>query len=189
MISSFDLLLLARALLAASLGFLVGWERKYSGAPARGATVGLASFSAAVVTGLALGLFPTAADRVVAAVITGSGFLGAGVIIHAGSGQVRGMTTAAGMWAMVAVGVAVGAGHELLGLALTLVVYVTLAWNTWPVLTLRHQRRASQHAAPQGAEQTQQTAQTEQPPYVEEPSPDGALVTPASEPVGGPTNR
>lgn len=143
----FDLVLLGRVALAAMLGFLVGWERKVSGAGVRGQTVGLASLTGAAVTALALELFPTTADRLIAAVITGSGFLGAGVIIHGGSGQVRGLTTAAALWAMMAVGVVVGAGHELLGVVLAGLVYVILAVGNWPVLTVRRERQAEQEAA------------------------------------------
>lgn len=147
MMSPFDLVVLGRAVLAAFLGMLVGWERKVSGASVGGLTVGLACFAAAVITAMAIGLFPTTADRIMAAVITGSGFLGAGIIIHAGSGPVRGLTTAASLWAMMAVGVVVGAGHELLGVVLALVIYVLLALNNWPILTVwlrRWRNRTSQ---------------------------------------------
>lgn len=171
MISQFDLVMLGRVALAAGLGFLVGWERKVSGAAARGQAVGLACLVAAALTSLAVGLFPTTADRVVAAVITGSGFLGAGVIIHGSSGQVRGLTTAAGLWAMVAVGVVVGAGHELLGVVLALLVYLILAYDSWPLLTRLHQRRADQ-LGPQAASQ----------PQVESPS-DGAVGQPEPAPL------
>ncbi len=147
MISPFDLVLLGRVALAAVLGFLVGWERKVSGASVRGQSVGLASMTGAAVTALALGLFPTTAINAVSAVITGSGFLGAGIIIHGGSGQVRGLTTASALWAMLAVGVVVGAGHELLGVVLAMLVYLILAYDKWPLLTRRRQRHDDQPTA------------------------------------------
>lgn len=167
----FDLVLLGRVALAAGLGFLVGWERKVSGASARGQAVGLASMTGAAVTALAIGLFPTTADRLIAAVITGSGFLGAGVIIHGGSGQVRGLTTAAGLWAMMAVGVVVGVGHELLGVVLALLVYLILAYESWPLLTRFRRRHAGQP-----------TAQAASQPHVETPS-DGAVGQPEPIPL------
>ncbi len=147
MISPFDLVLLGRVALAAVLGFLVGWERKVSGASVRGQSVGLASMTGAAVTALALGLFPTTAINAVSAVITGSGFLGAGIIIHGGSGQVRGLTTASALWAMLAVGVVVGAGHELLGVVLAMLVYLILAYDKWPLLTRHRQRHDDQPTA------------------------------------------
>ncbi len=150
MISSFDLILLGRAVLAIMLGFLVGWERKVSGSLARGRFVGLASLVSTVVTTLAVGLFPTLAGSFVPAVITGSGFLGAGLIINEGRGQVRGLATAAGLWAMIAVGVVIGIGHELLGIVLTLLIYLILAWDSWPLIARFRQRRAGQ-PAPQAA--------------------------------------
>ena len=74
-------------------------------------------------------------------IVTGIGFLGAGVIIHGTSGEVRGLTTAASMWAMTGVGVAIGSGHAMLGVLLGLLVYIIIAVGEWPVLTLLRRRR------------------------------------------------
>jgi putative Mg2+ transporter-C (MgtC) family protein len=65
------------------------------------------------------------AGRVAAQIVTGIGFLGAGAILH-GSGLVRGMTTAATIWAMAATGMVVGIGYAGAGLGLSLLVRVVL---------------------------------------------------------------
>ena len=136
MFTQSDLVLLARAVLAAGLGFLIGWERQVTGSPIKARTIGLAALTAASLTALGHEIFATGTDRVVQGIITGIGFLGAGVIMRGASGEVRGLTTAATMWAMTGIGVAVGSGHEVLGIALALLVYVGVAWGEWPVLSL-----------------------------------------------------
>lgn len=70
-------------------------------------------------------------SRVVAYVVTGVGFLGAGAILK-GNGSVRGLTTAASLWVVAAVGVSVGAGQYALGVAATLLLILSL----WPVRKL-----------------------------------------------------
>ena len=67
-------------------------------------------------------------SRVVAYVVTGVGFLGAGAILKNG-GSIRGLTTAASLWVVAAIGVSVGAGEYALGIFATAVVLVSL----WPV--------------------------------------------------------
>ena len=70
-------------------------------------------------------------SRVVAYVITGIGFLGAGTIIKHGI-NIKGLTTAASLWVVAAVGVAVGAGDYALGIVATAIVLLSL----WPVRML-----------------------------------------------------
>jgi putative Mg2+ transporter-C (MgtC) family protein len=67
-------------------------------------------------------------SRVVAYVVTGVGFLGAGAILKHGA-NVRGLTTAASLWAVAAIGVTVGSGLYALGLVATALVLLSL----WPV--------------------------------------------------------
>ena len=55
------------------------------------------------------------AAGIAAGVVTGIGFVGAGVIIRAEKGRVEGVTTAASIWATAAVGIAVGAGMYIIG--------------------------------------------------------------------------
>ena len=73
------------------------------------------------------------------------------MIIHGASGEVRGLTTAATMWAMTGIGVAVGLGHELLGALLALLVYVIIASGEWPAVG-RIRRRPSRSAAETASE-------------------------------------
>jgi putative Mg2+ transporter-C (MgtC) family protein len=70
-------------------------------------------------------------SRVVAYVVTGVGFLGAGAILKNG-GSIRGLTTAASLWVVAAVGVSVGAGLYTLGVVATAIVLLSL----WPVRRL-----------------------------------------------------
>ena len=67
-------------------------------------------------------------SRVVAYVITGIGFLGAGTIIKHGN-NIKGLTTAASLWVVAAIGVAVGAGDYALGVVATAIVLLSL----WPL--------------------------------------------------------
>jgi putative Mg2+ transporter-C (MgtC) family protein len=59
-------------------------------------------------------------------------------------GEVRGLTTAAGLWAVTAVSIAIGVGYVVLGLLLAVLVYVVIAWDDWPLITQLRQRRAEQ---------------------------------------------
>jgi len=149
MLTQTELIMLGRVALAAALGFAIGWERKATGSSLKARTAALTSLTAASLTALGLELF-TGTDRIVQGLVTGIGFLGAGVIIHGASGEVRGLTTAASMWAMTGVGVAVGAGHALFGVLLTLLIYVIIAWGDWPALTRWRQRNGGREPDPGG---------------------------------------
>jgi putative Mg2+ transporter-C (MgtC) family protein len=101
-----------RLLLAGVLGALVGTERESRGHPAGIRTQALVALAAALMTGVgAEGFVGSAADptRVASQVVTGIGFIGAGVILQH-RGTVRGLTTAATLWLSAALGIAVGAG-------------------------------------------------------------------------------
>ena len=139
--SRIDLILVGRAAVAALLGLLVGWERQIAGSEIIARTIALAALTAASLTALGHEIFAAGADRIVQGIVTGIGFLGAGVIIHGSSGEVRGLTTAASMWAMTGVGVAIGSGHAMLGVLLGLLVYIIIAVGEWPILMLLRRRR------------------------------------------------
>ena len=146
MLSENDLTILGRTALAAVLGLVIGWERQATGSAIKARTIALAALTAASLTALGHEIFATGTDRIVQGIVTGIGFLGAGVIIHGASGEVRGLTTAATMWAMTGIGVAVGSGHALLGVLLALLIYLIIASGQWPVLA-RLRRRSSGAAA------------------------------------------
>jgi putative Mg2+ transporter-C (MgtC) family protein len=147
MLTEMDLAVLMRAALAALLGFVIGGERRAAGAPVRARTMALAAMTAAALVALSEGMHPDETARVVAGIVTGIGFLGAGAILRSPGGEVRGLTTAASLWAMSAIGMAVGGGHEMLGVLLTLLAYLVMACSEWPLVTRLLQRRGRQQAA------------------------------------------
>ncbi len=120
--------LLLRPVLALVAGGLVGLERSFHGRAAGLRTYALVSFASALLVGVAqyLELGPTGGigdvTRVIQGIVTGIGFLGAGVIVKEGF-TVRGLTTAASIWVVSAIGVAFGAGFLLAG---TVAVGLTL---------------------------------------------------------------
>ena len=106
-----------RLLLAAVLGAAVGLEREIHGHPAGMRTHLLVSLGAAGFTVLSIAAFPAAgADpaRVAAQIVTGIGFLGAGAILKQGV-TITGLTTAASLWVVAAIGMAAGAGAWVTG--------------------------------------------------------------------------
>lgn len=122
-----------RMLLAAGLAFPVGLEREL-----RGKAAGLRTHVVVATASAALGylsvlaapadLAGTDRTRIAAQVVSGIGFMGAGVIFAA-AGRVHGLTTAAALWGAAAIGLCVGMGEPVLGLALVLVTLLFL----WPI--------------------------------------------------------
>jgi len=113
--------------LAIVIGSVIGYEREKKDKPVGVRTLSLVCAGSAFVTMLALKYFPFDTGRVIAGIITGIGFLGAGAIITEGSGaKVRGMTTAASIWAISIAGIAIGLGEVVLTAVFTVVVYAIL---------------------------------------------------------------
>src|SRR5207249_5935901 len=75
-----DLVLFGRIVLAAVLGYAVGWEREYRKSTAGDRTFALVAIGAAGITGIGAEFYPASAEKVIAGVVTGLGFLGAGII-------------------------------------------------------------------------------------------------------------
>jgi putative Mg2+ transporter-C (MgtC) family protein len=105
-----------RLVVAALVGCLIGLNRDLKGKPAGVRTHGLVTLGAAVVTLATLSpggvaSDPNAVSRVIQGVLTGIGFLGAGVILRDAEGHVRGLTTAATVWIAAALGVICGLGY------------------------------------------------------------------------------
>jgi len=123
------------------LGAIVGLERQWRQRMAGTRTNALvaAGASAFVMAGTLIDNDPTAAGRIASYVVSGVGFLGAGVIFKDGA-NVRGLNTAATIWCSAAIGVLSGFGHLDLGLLLVLAVLLTntvlrpLAYKLQPVL-------------------------------------------------------
>ena len=130
---SLELEFLLRALLAAVLGGAVGYDRQLRRKPAGIRThmlvaVGAALFfaAAALILGDAAGTELKAdAVRVPAAIVTGVGFLGAGAILRSGP-RVTGLTTAAGIWVVAAIGLLAGAGFILVAVGGTVLVLLII---------------------------------------------------------------
>jgi putative Mg2+ transporter-C (MgtC) family protein len=126
---------LGRLLLAALLGGLIGLDREHSGKPAGFRTNILICVGAALLTELSIAVARPAAEaagpvladpgRIAAQIVTGVGFLGAGTILQSRR-AVRGLTTAATIWVVAAIGMAVGAGSYALAAGATVITMVTL---------------------------------------------------------------
>jgi len=132
-LDAIDLQLGLRAAIAAALGFVIGWERERQGSAAGNRTYALVALGAAAFTTIAVDRFTGSAPQLLGGIVTGVGFLGAGMIIHDG-GTIRGLTSAAAMWATAAVGMVVGSGDLVIGILLTGFVLVILAWERLPGL-------------------------------------------------------
>jgi putative Mg2+ transporter-C (MgtC) family protein len=130
-----------RLLAAAILGAAVGLERELHSHPAGMRTHLLVSLGSAGFTVLSIAAFPSAgADpaRVAAQIVTGIGFLGAGAILKEGV-TIHGLTTAASLWVVAAIGMAAGAGAWVTALTITVIAIVSL----WPLrlITDRYVRK------------------------------------------------
>lgn len=122
---------IARLALAVLLGGAIGYQREVSEKPAGLRTHALVALGSALVMVVSidleskLGLPRTDVTRIAAGVVTGIGFLGAGAIIRQGN-IVRGLTTAASIWVVSGVGLAVGGGLYYAAVVATFFVLITL---------------------------------------------------------------
>lgn len=114
------------------LGSIVGLERKRKGQTAGLRTFALISMGATLamlisiyVPQVYLGLKNGDPGRIAAQVVSGIGFLGAGAIIQM-KGSVRGLTTAAGIWMVAAIGLAVGMGMYVISILATMLILFIL---------------------------------------------------------------
>lgn len=116
--------------IAAFLGSIIGWERDRAGKSAGPRTMALVGTAAAVIVSIGEVLDTNAKygdpTRALHAIITGIGFLGAGMIFTDKRGGIQGVTTAATIFATAAVGVAVGLGFQVVGVGLTVIILVVL---------------------------------------------------------------
>jgi putative Mg2+ transporter-C (MgtC) family protein len=117
-----------RLTVALLLGAVIGIEREYRGHPAGVRTLAMVSVGSCIFTAAGLFVFPghnTDPTRIAAQVVTGVGFLGAGAIFRSDDG-VKGLTTAATVWVVAALGMAVGFGLYLLALGGVTMVLIGL---------------------------------------------------------------
>src|SRR5205085_8432335 len=133
MVEVLRLALVAQVGLATVLGGAIGLERELGGKPAGLRTNILICIGSVLYTHLSLAMLagpngiPTGTDttRVAAQIVTGVGFIGAGTILHA-RGAVVGLTSAATIWVVAAIGVALGAAFYWEAAGTTLLVLVVL---------------------------------------------------------------
>jgi putative Mg2+ transporter-C (MgtC) family protein len=119
---------LLRLLIALALCSAIGAERYLAGKAAGLRThilVGLGSAMFTIISGYAFGATAANADRIAAQVVTGIGFIGGGAILKE-RGSIRGLTTAAGLWAVAAIGMAAGAAMYAVAGFGTLIILLTL---------------------------------------------------------------
>jgi putative Mg2+ transporter-C (MgtC) family protein len=128
--------LAVRLVLAAAFGAAIGFEREIHDHPAGMRTHLLVALGSALFTvvsifgfvGAVQGQAAVDPSRVAAQIVTGIGFLGAGAIIKYGT-SIRGLTTAASLWATAAIGMAVGTGAYVVAAIATGIVLISL----WPL--------------------------------------------------------
>jgi len=114
-----------RLMLAAALGAIIGYERESSNKPAGLRTHVLVSVASCLVTLVSLMEFPEDPARLLAQIIPGIGFIGAGSIIASGE-KVTGITTATGIFVTSAIGIAVGTGNYVLAIATVAIVGIIM---------------------------------------------------------------
>ena len=120
--------ILIRFLLAALWGGIVGLEREYRSKSAGFRTMIMISTGACFFTIMSNVIgSPANADRIASNIVTGIGFLGAGVIFRGGENRVSGITTAATIWTVAAVGMGIGAGYYFAAASASLLVIFVLA--------------------------------------------------------------
>lgn len=139
-----------RLLVGSLLGAAIGLERELHAHPAGMRTHLLVSLGSAAFTVLSIFFFetpftpngglPTDPSRIAAQIVSGIGFLGAGAILKYGS-SVRGLTTAASLWATAAVGMAAGAGAWVVAVATTVLIVLSLGPLNWLIARLRIRRQ------------------------------------------------
>ena len=110
-----------RLILAAALGEIIGFERESLHKPAGLRTHVLVSVASCLVTLVSIMAFPEDPARLLAQIIPGIGFIGAGSIIASGE-KVIGITTATGIFVTSSIGIAVGTGNYVLAIAAVFIV-------------------------------------------------------------------
>jgi len=123
-----ELELAGRLAIGLLLGALIGFEREFHRQPAGFRTHALVALGSALFTIIsAYGFAGSVVDptRIAAQIVSGIGFIGAGTILHH-RGGIRGLTTAASLWSVAAIGMAAGAGLLVMAVIGTLLILVVL---------------------------------------------------------------
>ena len=120
------LLLVVKLLLATILGYLIGWERERHGKVVGTRTISLIAIGSALYVLMSPAILGGDNSRIIAQVVSGIGFLGAGIIFKNGD-TIRGLTTAATVWCAAAIGCLCGYGmfaEALLGTTAIMIVNI-----------------------------------------------------------------
>ncbi len=136
-------MLVARVVIAMFLGGILGRQRQQMGKWAGIRTYALVSGGSALFTVLSLTAFGTDTARVAAGVVTGIGFLGAGTILHK-EDRVEGLTTAAGLWMVSAVGMAVGLELYILGIASCILALLAFIFDDKKIALLKGGKKSEE---------------------------------------------
>ena len=124
-----ELTLLLRVVPAVLLSAVLGWQRQRLGKWAGIRTYALVGCGSAIFTVLSMtALGSIDPGRVASNIVTGIGFLGAGTILHKAD-RVEGLTTAAGLWMVAAIGMSVGVGYYVLATAVTALALLIFVLN------------------------------------------------------------
>jgi uncharacterized membrane protein YhiD involved in acid resistance len=132
-IDAFCLNLAAKLIAAILIGGGIGLERELKGKPAGLRTNILICVGSALLMDLSMNLAAVHGGdpgRIAAQVVTGIGFLGAGTILHT-RGQITGLTSAATIWVVAALGLTIGAGYFVEALGSTVTVMIVLVGLGW----------------------------------------------------------
>jgi putative Mg2+ transporter-C (MgtC) family protein len=139
----FDYELGLRLMLSLAIGTLIGIEREYRSKAAGLRTMIIICLGSTIFTQISTLIGGTSHDRIASTIVTGIGFLGAGVIFKDGF-SVSGLTTATTIWICAALGMAVGAGQYFISLVGSVIVLfvLTLLEKVQRIIEKMHQERA-----------------------------------------------
>ena len=126
-----ELLYASRMIVAALIGGLIGWEREHHASDAGIRTYMAVSIGACAFSLISVHVGANDLTRIAAQVVTGIGFIGAGVIFQDKAG-IAGLTTAATLWATAAVGMASAFGMYVLAIVTGRLLFATLALHHLP---------------------------------------------------------
>jgi len=132
LITSLELKIVLKLLLASFFSGVVGFEREIRKKPAGIKTHLLVGLGSGIFTALALLYFksPDATSRIVANILTGMGFIGAGTIFKYRH-EIEGITTAASLWVVSALSAFTVLGNPLISFALTCLIVFSLEMGRW----------------------------------------------------------
>ncbi len=119
------LIFTGKMLLSSLLGGMIGLQRYRRGKAAGVRTYAVVSLGATLFTFVSFSVSTGDPGRIAAQIVSGIGFIGAGTIIHKGTG-VEGLTTAAGLWTAAAIGMCVGVGLYVESIIATLIMLIIL---------------------------------------------------------------